>query len=75
MTYFVAVTDRAQQIIDKPLFTSQFEFSDKKQASINDEFELRIPLSPTATASDHTIILGFQLTPEQIDFNERNRSN
>ena len=75
VTYFVAVTDRAQQIIDKPLFTSQFEFSDKKQASINDEFELRIPLSPTATASDHTIILGFQLTPEQIDLNERNRSN
>jgi len=75
VTYFVAVTDRARQIIDKPLFTSQFEFSDKKAASINDEFELRIPLSPTASASDHTIILGFQLTPEEIDFNERNRVN
>jgi len=75
VTYFVAVTDRTQKIIDKPLFTSQFEFSDKKLASINDEFQLRIPLSATASASDHTIILGLQLTAEEIDFNERNRVN
>ena len=44
-------------------------------ASINDEFQLRIALSPTTSASDHTIIVGFQLTPEEIDFNERNRTN
>jgi hypothetical protein len=75
VTYFVAVTDRTQSIIDRPLFTSPFEFADKKLASINDEFQLRIPLSPTASASNHTIIVGFQLTPEEIDFNERNRTN
>jgi hypothetical protein len=74
-TYFVAVTDRAQNIIDKPIFTSQFDFADKNVASINDEFQLRIALSPTTSASDHTIIVGFQLTPEEIDFNERNRTN
>jgi hypothetical protein len=74
-TYFGAVTDRAQNIIDKPIFTSQFDFADKNVASINDEFQLRIALSPTTSASDHTIIVGFQLTPEEIDFNERNRTN
>ena len=75
LSYFVAVTDRSQNIIERPLFTSQFEFSDKKLASINDEFQLRIALAPTTSASDHTIIVGFQLTPEEIDFNERNRTN
>jgi hypothetical protein len=74
-TYFVAVTDRAQNIIDKPIFTSQFDFSDKNVAAIYDDFQLRIPLAETASASDHTIIVGFQLTPEEIDFNERNRTN
>jgi hypothetical protein len=42
-------------------------------ASINDELVERIPLAATAPGSDHTLILGFQLTPEEIDFNEKHR--
>jgi hypothetical protein len=73
VTYFVAITDRSQNIVAKQAFTSQFNFSDKATAAIDDELVQRIPLAPTAPGSDHTLILGFQLTPEEIDFNAKNR--
>jgi hypothetical protein len=72
-TYFVALNHRAQNNIAKQLFTSSFEFPEKGLAAINDELEQRIPLAPTAPGSDHTLILGFQLTPEAIDFNAKGR--
>jgi hypothetical protein len=73
VTYFVAITDRSQNIVAKQAFTSQFDFSDKATAAIDDELVQRIPLAETAPGSDHTLILGFQLTPEEIDFNAKNR--
>jgi hypothetical protein len=73
VTYFVAITDRNQNIAAKQNFTSQFTFPDKGTAAIDDELVQRIPLRPTAPGSDHTLILGFQLTPEEIDFNAKNR--
>jgi hypothetical protein len=73
VTYFVAITDRNQNIVAKQTFTSQFTFPDKGMAAINDDLTQRIPLAPTTPATDHTLILGFQLTPEEIDFNAKNR--
>jgi hypothetical protein len=75
VSYFVAIIDRAQNIIAKRVFTSTFTFPDKGLASINDEFVQRIPLAPTAPGSDHTVILGFQLSREEIDFNDKNRGS
>jgi len=72
-TYFVAITDRNQNIVAKQIFTSKFIFPDKGMAGIDDELVQRIPLAPTTPGSDHTLILGFQLTPEEIDFNAKNR--
>jgi|SRR4051794_13981707 hypothetical protein len=71
--YFVAITDRNQNIVAKRTFTSQFTFPEKGMAGIDDELTQRIPLEPTTPATDHTLILGFQLTPEEIDFNAKNR--
>ena len=79
VTYFVAITDGSKNIIAKRDFTSRLLFSDAGYARLDDELEQRVPLptpkptDPLPTAGDHTIILGFQLTPEQIDFNEKQR--
>ena len=73
VTYFVAIMDAKRNILNKERFTSPFDFSENKVASINDELVERIPLAATAPGSDHTLILGFQLTPEEIDFNEKHR--
>jgi hypothetical protein len=73
VTYFVAIMDAKRNILNEERFTSPFDFSDNKVATINDELVERIPLAATAPGSDHTLILGFQLTPEEIDFNEKHR--
>jgi hypothetical protein len=71
VTYFVAITDASQAIVAKKLFTSRLEFSDNKPARIDDVLDQEIPLTVLTSAKDHTIIVGFQLTPEQIDYNEK----
>ncbi len=73
VTYLVAIMDGKREIVKEERFTSLFDFSNNKLAAINDELVERIPLPPTAPGSDHTLIIGFQLTPEEIDFNEKNR--
>lgn len=71
VSYFVAITDPSHAIIAKKIFTSRLDFSDDKPATINDELDQYIPLPPLAAAADHSIIVGFQLTPEQIDLNHK----
>jgi hypothetical protein len=73
IAYFVAITDATQAIVDKKVFTSRLDFSGDV-ARLDDALDQIIPLSSiTASADDHTIIVGFQLTPEQIDFNQKPR--
>jgi len=71
VTYFVAITDVTHAIIAKKLFTSRLDFQDNKPARIDDVLDQRIPLPILSSAKDHTIIVGFQLTPEQINFNQK----
>ena len=75
ITYFVAITDARESIIGKQTFTSRLDFTGDNPR-IDDELDQIIPLSsPLASAADHTIIVGLQLTPEQIDFNQKPRSD
>jgi hypothetical protein len=71
VTYFVAITDASHAIIQKRNFTSSLVFAEGKPATVDDELREVIPLPALASAEDHTIIVGFQLTPEQIDFNQK----
>jgi hypothetical protein len=71
VTYFVAISDATQAIITKKLFTSRLDFQDNKPARIDDELDQQIPLPVLTSAKDHTLIVGFQLTPEQINFNQK----
>jgi hypothetical protein len=82
VTYFVAITDAQRNIVAKQTFTSRLAFSSKGMAQLDDELEQRIPLKkigapldPVPSAQDHTIILGFQLTAEEIDYNEKQNKN
>jgi hypothetical protein len=82
VTYFVAITDGQRNIIAKQDFTSRLAFSSKGVAQLDDELEQRIPLKklgapldPIPSAQDHAIIVGFQLTAEEIDYNEKQNKN
>ena len=73
IAYFVAITDGSQAIVGKKVFTSRLDLTED-QPRIDDELDQIIPLySTAATAANHTIIVGFQLTPEQIDYNQKGK--
>jgi hypothetical protein len=75
--YFVAITDGSQNIIEKKIFTSRLDLTDDSP-HIDDELGQIIPLSAppgiAPNAGDHTIIVGFQLTPEEIDYNQKSKA-
>ena len=68
--YFVAVTDPQRNILAKEVFHVSFRFPPNQQRTgAVDEIEPRIPLRNRADGVDYQIIVGFQLTPEEIDWN------
>ena len=68
--YFVAVTDPERNILAKEVFRVQFKFAANEQrVGTVDEIEPRIPLKSRADGVEYQIIVGFQLTPEEIEWN------
>jgi hypothetical protein len=75
VAYFVAIADDKQEIVEKKIFTSKLDFT-LDDPRLDDELDQIIPLnSQSETAANRTIIVGFQLTPEQIDLNQQPQRN
>jgi hypothetical protein len=70
ITYFVAVIDGERRIITKKNFSDRLVFDEKGQARITDDLQEKLPTNPLKSVSDHSVIVGFQLTPDQITLNE-----
>jgi hypothetical protein len=73
--YFVAVVDPEQNILAKQPFHVRFEFKDNqtKLGSI-EELEPHLPLKDVMKAPDYQIMIGFQLTPEELAWNREQRA-
>jgi hypothetical protein len=68
--YFVAVTDPQDVILAKEVFSTTIEFPEGRNvAGVTEELRQRIPLDRLATGPAYDIILGFQLTEDQLDYN------
>ena len=66
--YFVAVTGPDQSILSKKPFAVRIAFEgNQKRAGITDHIEETIPLTGQK-GSDLNVILGFQQSPEVVDF-------
>ena len=69
-TYFVAVIDRKQTILEKRDFVIDLDFpASQSILPINDEIEEFIPLPTDRTGADYVIVIGFELTPEERQYN------
>jgi hypothetical protein len=68
--YFVAVIDAQRHIITKQTFSDRLVFDEKGQARIAVDLEEKLPTDPLKSASDHSVIIGFQLTADQVNLNE-----
>jgi hypothetical protein len=74
LPYFVAILDGDQNIVAKEYFEARFEFPDNRtRVGRVDEFEPRIPLRSNFDGPSYRVMVGFQLTPDQLAWNRRQR--
>ena len=65
--FFVAIAEKTGKIIAKKVFYSPVEVEEgRRRATVQEELEQRIPLTGLKTGADYVIIIGFQLTREQM---------
>ena len=68
LQYFVAVTGADQAVLSKRSFAVHIAIpADAKRAGVTDHIEETIPLAGQAPG-DLSIVLGFQQSPEVVDF-------
>lgn len=74
LPYFVAIADRAQSVLAKEVFDSEVTFAPgRRRAGSREEVEEIIPLGEGRVGADYEILVGFQLTKDQLKQNRRRR--
>jgi hypothetical protein len=71
--YFAAVMAPDQRILAREVFSTAVDFRGQPRAGVQEQLEQRIPLPPGVNAGGYQIVYGFQLTPDQLQFNEQRR--
>ncbi|MDA0262468.1 MAG: hypothetical protein O3A21_09795 [Proteobacteria bacterium] len=72
--FFVAVTDPADRILAKEVFDSPLEFdTNQGRSGVVEQIEQTFALKPELRAAEYTILIGFQLTRDQLEYNRKNR--
>lgn len=71
--YFVVILN-GDQVLAKQVYSLEIPFSSAKRSVTVDEKINRvdIPLASGRTAGDYQILVGFQLTREQVEYNRQN---
>jgi hypothetical protein len=74
--YWVAILDPQQNIITKQPGQVRFEFKDNRtrMGMILNDLEPYIPLADIKTAPDYQILVGFQLTAEELAWNRSQKT-
>lgn len=68
--FFVSITDRADQILAKEVFQSRIEFArERRRAGVREEIEQTLQLPAGKQGDDFEVLIGFQLSPEQLAYN------
>jgi len=70
--YFVAISDGQGRVLKKELFQSKIAFAEnKRRAGHLEEIELSVPLRKNEDGGNYEVLVGFQLTEDQLKFNRR----
>jgi len=71
LPYFVAVVDPQQHILTEESFQIALPFpaAEYYRQSSPEHIAVHLPLTDRTQASAYTVVVGFQLTPDQIAFN------
>ena len=74
-SYFVAVTDPQGNVMAKEVFEAEIPFNDnRRRVGRKEEIEPFLPYQgPNGDFTGYRVLIGFQLSPEQVEFNRRYR--
>ena len=73
--FFVALADPGRQIVAKEIFTAEIAFdADGASAQTVEEIEQWIPLGPGEIGAGYETLVGFQLTPAQLEDTRRSEA-
>ena len=71
-TYFVAIADRAQNIVAKENFALRVDFAQKQdRMRVTDTITEHLPLKDPASAGSYVVLVGLQLSQQQLDSNRQ----
>ncbi|MBT3396447.1 MAG: hypothetical protein HOH89_03570 [Alphaproteobacteria bacterium] len=70
LPFFVAVTDGQGRVLGKDIFFSRLTFDESGHAAQVEQLVETIPLADGEMPVGFQIIVGFQLTPEELQYNQ-----
>ncbi len=71
--YFVAVTDRDRNLLAKEVFSASMTFNrDEDDHTYMENLKQLIPIDNKGQANDFIVMIGFQMTKSQLDYNRNN---
>jgi hypothetical protein len=71
-TYFVAIADSQRAILAKEDFTLKVQFAPRQnQMRVRDDISEHLPVRKLSSGKNYSIVVGFQLTPEQLELNRK----
>ena len=72
VTYFISVS-RGDTILDKKDYTVNVEFprNSERLRLTGDQIDLTLPVNDKRSGAAYSVLVGFQLSPEQLAFNRR----
>jgi predicted small secreted protein len=70
--YFIAVTDQTGTVLAKEVFAASIAFgADQEQAAQGETVFQTMPFPDSGRGQSYNVVVGFQLTPEQLAYNNR----
>lgn len=72
LPYFIAVLSKDEQILQRHAFSTKVDFDNADQALSKEEHTIRIPIPSKEAAAGYKIVIGFRLTPDQLQFINHN---
>jgi hypothetical protein len=71
LPFFVAVVRRGEIILAKRVFQSRLTFAAQPLVSTTENMATEVSLAPGTTWADYEVVVGFQLTPAELKYNQR----
>ena len=74
LTYFVALTDANDRVLEKTFYQATLRLrNDTVSETLETVDDIRIGLSEGQSGADFRVIVGFQLTPQQLAYNRKQK--